>query len=294
MPGPDTKAPVTYLLRDGQGNLHEAWFGTPVQLHFQVFDASPDGLQTTYLLDGGEERDYTKPFVIGKEGTTTVTFWSVDGSDAHNAEAPQMEVVRVDLSAPSVSVDRRGLGDPDPALRLGVMDRLSGLFAFEWSLDDGPSSSRTFGGESTDLTSWATVLSQLSPGQHRLSYWVSDRVEHERSGEITFTVKPAQKLSIAPGSRSLVRKSGFVSTSFTFTAKDASGTPLARKTAYLEKSVDGRTWKRVQTVKAGASGAGTSARIKLTARGTTYWRWYSPEGLKTRSAYSAKVKTVVR
>jgi hypothetical protein len=285
---------VTYLLRSDQGVPSEAWFSAPVELHFQVFDASLDGLQTTYLLDGGDERDYTKPFVIDKEGTTAVTFWSVDGSVDHNAEAPKTEVVRVDSSAPSVVVFRSGLGDPDPSLLLRATDRLSGLFALEWRLDDGPSSSKTFGAESTDLKSWAARLSQLPPGQHRLSYWVSDRVEHERSGEITFTVKPVQKLSISPASRTLVRTGGVASARFGFAAADSSGTPLARKTVYLEKSTNGTTWKRVQTVKAGASGRGTSAPIRFTMRGTTYWRWYSPEGSKTRSAYSAKAKIIVR
>jgi peptidoglycan/xylan/chitin deacetylase (PgdA/CDA1 family) len=96
----DTTGPVTTA--SGAG---DAWHNTPVTVYLTASDPSPgSGVAATYYtLDGGPQTKGTSVTVAAptdhsKDGTHTITYWSVD--NAGNVEAPQTCTVKIDTTGP--------------------------------------------------------------------------------------------------------------------------------------------------------------------------------------------------
>jgi hypothetical protein len=99
----DTVEPTTTPSPALAANETTGWFKAPVDVTLDWADVSsgvPDG-DTTYRLDDGNLTIYGVPFTVSKEGSTKLTYQSVDR--ALNVEATQTAYVNIDTSIPTVS-----------------------------------------------------------------------------------------------------------------------------------------------------------------------------------------------
>ena len=99
-PPSDTAAPATVI----SGGPFGSWARTPVSFSLSATD-EPDGsgvAATHYALNGGDTQEYSGPVTVSADGTTTVSYWSVD--DAGNVEPAHEAVILVDATAPTVTI----------------------------------------------------------------------------------------------------------------------------------------------------------------------------------------------
>ena len=75
--------------------------------------------------------------------------------------------------------------------------------------------------------------------------------------------------------------------------KKSGGAALAGKTVKLQKSSNGVTWTSKYTLTTNSLGK-ASKKLKFTAKGTSYWRWYSPSNAQYNTASAKKTKLVVK
>ncbi|MEI6622733.1 MAG: hypothetical protein WCP28_12585 [Actinomycetes bacterium] len=114
---PDVTAPSTAAF-----GVPAGWSSTPATLTLVAADDVGTSA-TYYAINGAIPQRYMMPLSISTEGTTTVTYWSVDV--AGNAEAVRTAVVRVDATPPTVAI----FGVPAWIVRAPVTFSLSGADA---------------------------------------------------------------------------------------------------------------------------------------------------------------------
>ena len=139
-PKVDRVAPVTAAILDGALG-GDGWYRSDVRVTLGAVDnEGGSGVKSTeYSLDGGASwQPYTGPFSIGQEGTTALAFRSTD--NAGNVEQARSRAVKIDKSAPEITITRPQPGEVLPsgtALSFGARDALSGLAGISASLFDG-------------------------------------------------------------------------------------------------------------------------------------------------------------
>jgi hypothetical protein len=108
-PPPDTEAPVTSAARSAQPNA-AGWNNTDVVVTLAAADnAGGSGVsRIVYSVAGAQAGDgsvagASATLTLAAEGTTNVTFHAVD--NAGNAEPPQTFTVRIDKTAPRITVN---------------------------------------------------------------------------------------------------------------------------------------------------------------------------------------------
>ena len=161
---------VTYLARDWAGNAETTqtgyvnidtveptttpspalaatpttgWFKAPVDVTLGWTDVSsgvPDG-GTSYRLDDGNLTIYEVPFAVSKEGSTKLTYKSVDR--ALNVEATRTAYVNIDTSTPTVShstAPSRASGWYNKNVLVTIMgvDAVSGIGKTEYRMVKSP------------------------------------------------------------------------------------------------------------------------------------------------------------
>lgn len=73
-------------------------FSAPVLVTLEATDTVSGVVETYYRLGAGGNQLYSAPFTVSAEGTTVITFWSVDA--VGHAEEPKTATVRIDTVAP--------------------------------------------------------------------------------------------------------------------------------------------------------------------------------------------------
>ena len=97
----DLIPPETTITLDGVlGN--NGWYISDVTVTLTATDANSDIALTEYSIDGASWIPYTDPFIITKEGITTVYYRSTDGAD--NIERVKNEVIKKDTIAPLITI----------------------------------------------------------------------------------------------------------------------------------------------------------------------------------------------
>ena len=97
---------------------------------------------TRYRLDDAEPATYTAPLPITTEGTTRVTYWSVDV--AGNVEDTGAALVRVDATPPTSMADVDTAWHDGPRqLSITASDALSGIGAILYSVNGSPEATYT-------------------------------------------------------------------------------------------------------------------------------------------------------
>jgi photosystem II stability/assembly factor-like uncharacterized protein len=149
----------------------------------QTLTLTPSGdngpLQTFYAIDGGSLMAYSGPFDVSAQGTTTVTYYSVNS--VGEAETPQNATIKIDLGTPATTIS----GIPASTTTDTVTFNLSGT--------DGLSGvARSY--YTVDGMEIATTLPRIvaQVGDHTVTYWSVDNAGNtEPAHTATFTIKSA-------------------------------------------------------------------------------------------------------
>ena len=112
------------------------WSPAPVTLTLAAAD-NVGVASTYYAINGGLPQLYVLPVSISAEGTTTVSYWSLDA--VGNREVVKSATVRVDSTAPTASVSGipGGITTTPVTFSLAGADALSGVSAMDYRLDGG-------------------------------------------------------------------------------------------------------------------------------------------------------------
>ena len=98
----DLVPPTTTVTLSGiQGN--NGWYRSNVQASLNASDDNSGILETRYSLDGVNWQNYSGPISIVQEGTSTISFFSVDR--AGNDEPAQSITVKIDKQAPEFAAN---------------------------------------------------------------------------------------------------------------------------------------------------------------------------------------------
>lgn len=236
--GPDADPPVT---------THDAptgWVSHDVTLTLTPYDAR-SGVANTYAwIDPSAPTTYTAPLLLSAEGTTTISFFSVDANA--NRENTKTAEVHIDKTPPASSCDATGSYAGFAVASLDTSDSVSGLLGRQYSLDG---------------SAWAAYTGPITitrPGAHALQYYATDVAGNiEPTQTATFEVVADDTL--APVTTFLA-PSGWQTddTTVTLSAVDVAGS--------------GETTSGLAATNYGINGAGAveyTAPFVVTAEGTT-------------------------
>ncbi|MEI7813904.1 MAG: Ig-like domain-containing protein, partial [Coriobacteriia bacterium] len=170
----DTTAPSTTAF-----GVPTGWSAVPVVLTLAAADDVAAG-STYYAINGGFPNVYTLQVPVSQEGTTTVTYWSVDA--AGNTEPVQTATIRID-SGPPASVADGIPSEPTTSpvtLSLNAADALSGVTSISYVLDG--SAEHTY----------AAPIAVSSVGTHALQWAAIDAAgNREATRSVTFVIVSA-------------------------------------------------------------------------------------------------------
>jgi C1A family cysteine protease len=158
-------------------DLPEGWVNHEVVFSLTASCASsPEGIITYYGLDGPASTPYSEAVTIAAEGTTTISYYSIDASG--HAETPKAAVARIDRAAPETTDDHVDWYSGGASVSLVPSDALSGAVSTSWTLDG--------------VAGHGTVVAVSVPGTHTLVYSSTDGAGNaEPARTATFTVVPA-------------------------------------------------------------------------------------------------------
>ena len=163
----DTTAPAT-TATGLQANNHTGWATTSQTVTLSATDAQSGVTTTYYTIDGGTQLLYAGPFLVGGNGTHTVTYWSVDA--AGNIEAAHTGFVNIDITAPvttrhgSAGRQPHGLAEREPGRQSGRERPLSGVAVTYYTLD------------SVTRQTYTSPFTVSGQGVHTVTYWSVDAV----------------------------------------------------------------------------------------------------------------------
>ncbi|PEQ89565.1 hypothetical protein CN481_18010 [Bacillus sp. AFS006103] len=153
-------------------NIEDQWYTEDVNVELTASDEQSGVKATYYSIDGADFTEGTS-FTIEKEGTHTVTFYSVD--NAGNIEVKNIVEVKVDKTAPTTVSNIEDQWYTEAAnVELTATDELSGVKATYYSID---------GAEFSEGTSF-TIETE---GIHTVTFYSIDNagnIEDKHSVEI--------------------------------------------------------------------------------------------------------------
>ena len=155
-PAEDTIAPITTA-----SGLPDGWSKNPVSVELTATDVGYGVDKTYYRIDSGETTTYADPISITAEGATELEYWSVDRATPANVEATKTATVRIDKTAPAVSLAGTGTAVAPATVTATVTDALSGLAVVRYRVNAGVWTSGT-----------AAVLS--TPGAYSVEFEATD------------------------------------------------------------------------------------------------------------------------
>ena len=257
------------------------WVDAPVRTTLNTLGSSAI---TMYSLSGATMQAptvYYGPFWIAANGTTDITYWSTSDE---GAEAPRVQHVRIDRTTPSVTSDASTLYLNDAVIHVTAHDTLSGPKYVEYSVD---------GGGWARVDGSAATVGVSSLGAHTLRARATNNLGHTGAERVwSFSIKRATAVSAYPSTLSVTIKHGSTWV-YSAAVRTGDGSLLGGKTVLLQRSTNGVSWSTVVTRV--TNGRGTASRsAKMSARGTSYWRWYVPGDAKYLAAIGPRIKLVVK
>lgn len=98
----DTSPPTSTFSAQGIAGLH-GWYTSDALITLSATDTESGVASTSYSLDGGATwNDYTAPFVISREGSTDISYYSIDGMK--NVEPFASATIKIDKTAPEAKI----------------------------------------------------------------------------------------------------------------------------------------------------------------------------------------------
>ncbi|MDR3687466.1 MAG: G1 family endopeptidase [Coriobacteriia bacterium] len=172
-PPPDTTAPTTTLIATPTPN-GAGWDHANVALGLHATDnAGGSGVAATYYTLDAVQHSYTTTVTLSTEGVHALTYWSVDASG--NAETPKAATVRLDKTAPALTLDATATYVSAATIDATATDALSGLDHVDMRLD---------GGSFVTVTQLTTSVL----GAHTVYARAFDLAGNERDVSAAFTV----------------------------------------------------------------------------------------------------------
>ncbi|HET6351738.1 MAG TPA: polysaccharide deacetylase family protein [Coriobacteriia bacterium] len=214
-------------------------------------DYSTSGMRTWYRVGTDDAAEYSSAVTVGREGTTLLAFWSIDGIG--NIESGNTRWVRIDKSVPVTTADTDAVYSNAALIELRADDAVSGVGHTYYSLD---------GADAVE----GTRVAVASRGRHQLTYWSVDNAgNQEPKDTLEFAVLTPTRTSLTYGRLPSNAKGR---TFFAkLTRKDASRTPVVAQLVRLQRLSSGR-WRTVASVRSDRSGV---ARFGVTPkRGVRY------------------------
>jgi C1A family cysteine protease len=169
----DTIAPETTVHRNPLAN-DAGWNQGSVVVTLSASDAGSGIDGVYYRLGSGEATTYSAPICVAATGTTTIEYWTHD--KAGNVETAKTAAVKIDLAAPSVSINTASEYVNVAAVQASAIDTVSGVGRTEMSLD-------TTSVWSSTQQVWTSV-----PGTHTVFARVWDRAGNSAETSATFSV----------------------------------------------------------------------------------------------------------
>lgn len=240
---------------------------------------STDGTYTvasTRFVAGGTTQTYNGPFVISAEGTTAIKYWSVNSEG--NSETTKTALVRIDKTAPALSI--AGLGTQDGVGRASALvdDPISGVGLVE-VLADG-----------ADWTASRTAVFS-TPGHHTVAFRATDLAGNSSVASGTLVVRGATAWLAS----SVTSAAPPVTMPTTVTAQlcDWRGDTLSGADAgvSVQFSSDARVWASVPATITSLGGGRYAAQI--IPKSGAYRLYYSGDPDNEPSGSSASVVRVV-
>ena len=204
----DTTAPQT------SDNAPAGWQHGPVTLTLAAGDASSGVASTTYVIDGGAQRQGTSVVVSG-DGTHTVGYFSTD--NAGNDEAIESATVQIDDSAPQVTCPQAGrwFKTKSVTARFTATDGASGVRDIAYRVGQGP---------------WKTGSSALITGlgRHAVSFRATDANGNVSAAKSCVIGIDRRRPSVTRCLASLGRRSGRLTLRFRSHGSQAELRPRSR------------------------------------------------------------------
>jgi len=179
-PLPDLTAPTTNIELSGTlGNNN--WYVSNVQVTLTASDEGGSGIaKTEYSLNGGVNWiQYSNPFSVSNEGTTTILYKSTD--NAGNVESTKTKEIKIDRTAIGITISSPEAKDyvqtGSLALNFEALDTISGIDSITSTLD----SMTVINGAVIDLCT-------LTLGQHTLLVNAIDKAGNTASNTVTFNL----------------------------------------------------------------------------------------------------------
>jgi photosystem II stability/assembly factor-like uncharacterized protein len=251
-PVPDTTPPVTTLLMDPSANA--GWNSSAVTVELDAIDnRGGSGVAATYYTLDGSQQVYDSPFDVTDEGVHTLSYHSEDASG--NVETEKNATIRIDATAPELSLDATDAYEGSATIRATASDTLSGLDFVETSVDGG---------------AWTRAASVhvSTPGTHTVDVRAFDVAGNEADASATFTVVWPQTVVTATriSAPASVRVKKTLKITGTVSPAGAPGTVTITKTRLV-----GRKWRSAGSVTVRVVNGSFSYTFKPTARGS--WRF---------------------
>jgi DNA/RNA endonuclease YhcR with UshA esterase domain len=178
----DTTPPVTSFALAGSPNA-DGWFKEDTAVTLTAADTESGVARIEYQLTPGVFTPYTAPIPVTAEGSTTISYRSVDNQG--NVEDTKSITVRIDKTAPTLTLEQSGgpavhniMLDGSLNFKLTAMDTVSGVDAQDLFLDDNRITS---GSEINALP--------LGLGVHRIRAYVSDYAGNSQQRDVTFLIE---------------------------------------------------------------------------------------------------------
>jgi hypothetical protein len=153
----------------------------PVTVSLVATDSGSGVAGTRYSINGAAATTYTTPFIVAAEGTTTVTYRSIDTSGV--AETTKTAEIKI-LNLPEVGTDAVSTYPNIAVIKITATDTAGGVASISSRIDAGTTQTTTF----TPAATASTVVTVTGAGAHTVSYSASDTAGNTRSGTATFTI----------------------------------------------------------------------------------------------------------
>ena len=231
----DTTPPATTI-----SGIPAGWSKANVSFTLAASDSGSGVDKSYYRFGAGPDQTYSGPVSIATEGTTNVSYYSVDNES--NQEVAKMATVKIDKTVPSTSSDAQTSYDGIAAIKLTATDgALSGVKTTKWKLD-------TAATWQTGTTAGTTV-----EGAHTLYFYSEDNagnVEPVRQAAFSITGGTvATRMSFyAPTTSNY----GGPASLYGYLVTD-SGKVVGRSVR-IEQSIGPDEWQEVATVTTSSSG----------------------------------------
>ena len=269
----DDAPPTTRLNADPASNT-AGWNDTTVTVSLIATDGpAGSGVAATYYTIDGTQHAYASTFTITAEGVHPLGYWSVDASA--NAEATKTTTIRLDETAPSLSIDATSSYIGTATISATASDTLSGMGRVEFKLDSGAWSTRT-------------QLSTSVLGPHTVYVRAFDLAGNERDASATFAVRVSRSTTTKLSGPSTVKVKKILAFTGTVSPKAAPGT-----VTITNERLVGKVWRSVgPAVKVKVVGGRFKYSFKPTSKGN--WRFvakYSGGVTSTSVYWSSKSAT---